>query len=215
MLTLNNWSYSRYATWKKCPALLKFQTLDTERRAPHPAAQRGLDLHKSVELYLRGGDTLLTELEYYKPFLGAIRDEGALSEYKIALDDKWSQVPWDSVNYWWRGVLDAVIVQPENIIVYDWKTGQEYPDHRDQREIYAAAIDSMESDAKEIDVFHVYLDKKQNTHTKFLRDEIPMIRTKWEGKAGDMLNDQTFAPNPGFYCRSCPYRAEVQGPCPF
>lgn len=214
-MKLSNWSYSRYGTWKQCPAKLKFQLADTGPRTSSPAAQRGTDIHKIFEDFLLNNVYILPEpFQYYTKFLEALRDAKAAPELPIALDAQWRPVEWDSPDRWWRGVLDCVVFEPQIIHIYDWKTGNEYDDHREQREIYAAAIHSL-FDTPFVRVFHVYVDKKQNTTTLFPREDLPELKQKWENRVAPMLADERFVPNPGWHCRSCPYRAEVNGPCPF
>lgn len=213
-MMLTNWSYSRYGTWKKCPALLRYQMEDTTKREGHPAAVRGQNLHKSVELYLLGEAELPMELAYYKDFFDHLRDQGAVPEMPMALNKNWEPVDWDDPNRWWRGVLDCVIDLDTVANIYDWKTGNEYADHREQREIYAAAYHSLKP-TPFVRVFHVYLDKKQNTTTLFHEDEIKDLRKDWELKIEEMFSDKAFAPNPGFYCRTCPYSRWNGGSCKF
>lgn len=214
-MLLNNWSYSRYGTWKKCPALLKFQMEDKGPRTVHPAADRGTQIHKHFEEYILGKTTELpVPFDYYREFLDQLKGLGAQAEVEIALDKDWKPVAWDSENRWWRGILDAYIPLEVGATVLDWKTGQEYPDHREQREIYAIATHSI-IDVPVVDVYHVYVDKRWTTTTRFKKDEIPELKLQWEGKIEEMFNDRTFPPRPGFYCRSCPYGASAGGPCPF
>lgn len=213
---MQNWSYSRYGTWKKCPALLRFQS-ETEERAPTPpAAQRGQDLHKNVELFIAGDtDKLPDLLEYYRGFLEALREYDAKPELGMAVDKDWNPMDFEHPNRWWRGVLDCVVEGEDKIVIFDWKTGQEYGDHRDQREIYAAAYHGFNEEDVPIEVMHVYFDKKVNTISTFQPDDIPDIRKKWESNVEQMFADKRMAPNPGFHCRFCHFRRENGGPCAF
>ena len=213
-MPLTNWSYSRYGTWKKCPAQLKFSMEHTGEREQHPAAARGQSMHKNIEDYLLGKVELMLELAYYHEFLTAIRDE-AVPELPLALDAAWSPVDWDDPDRWWRGILDCVIELDGVPYIYDWKTGNEYGDHRDQREIYAAAYDSASGPFEDIVVIHCYLDKKQNTVSHFKNEDLPPIRKKWEKNIEEMFNDKAMVPNPGFHCRFCQFRRDNGGPCQF
>jgi len=211
-----NWSYSRYGTWKKCPALLRFQNEALERPPIPPAAQRGLDLHKAAELFILGEtDELPDLLEYYRGFLVLLRTHEAVPELKLAVDSEWNALDFEDPNRWWRGVLDCVLEGKSNITIFDWKTGQEYDDHRDQREIYAAAYHGSNINDVPIKVMHVYFDKKLNTITEFRPDDIPEIRKRWENNVDMMFSDTRMAPNPGWHCRSCHFRRENGGPCQF
>lgn len=214
-MKLSNWSYSRYSTWKECPAKLRYKAEDKTPRESHPAAQRGTDFHKQFELYLVGdSDELLPELEYYRSFLDRLREAGAIPEMPLALDANWKQVPWDSPDRWWRGVYDVVVKAPNETIIIDWKTGQEYKDHRDQREVYAMTYHCVDP-TPHVRVIHTYVDKKQNTFTLFHEDELKPIREEWGGRIEEMLNDKDFVPNPGFHCRRCDFSRSKGGPCKF
>jgi len=209
-----NWSYSRYGTWKKCPALLKFQA-ESESTVQHPAAVRGQAIHKLIEDYIRGEDVPFADkMNYYKTFFDELRKEGAKPELPIALNANWEVCEWDDPNRWWRGILDCVVEYDTHAVIYDWKTGKEYPDHREQREIYAAAYHALKP-VDFIRVFHTYVDTRQTTYTMFHREDIPELRKKWEDRVAPMLADTTFAPNPGYYCRFCAFSREVGGPCQF
>lgn len=213
-MKLKDWSYSRYSTWKKCPALLRFQTLAAEKPPMHPAAERGVRMHKNIEMFLLGESELIPELSYYHAFLTHLREQKAVPEVPIALDRNWQPVEWDSPERWVRLVLDAVLPYPTMPVIYDWKTGKEYPDHRDQREIYAISYHSI-LPAERSQVYHTYLDTRQNTTTVFSVTDIPGLRQKWEIRAGEMLADREFVPNPGFYCRTCHFSRGNGGPCRF
>ena len=213
-MKLTNWSYSRYGTWKKCPAQLKFSMEFVGERLQHPAAARGQNMHSNIENYLLGKVELMLELAYYKTFLDQIRDD-AVPELPLALDSDWNPVDWDDPNRWWRGVLDCVVELGNDVYIYDWKSGQEYADHRDQREIYASAYESAVGPFSKIVVIHCYLDKKQNTISVFKPEDLPPIRKKWEKNVQEMFDDELMVPNPGFHCRFCQFSRERNGPCQF
>ena len=47
------------------------------------------------------------------------------------------------------------------------------------------------------------------------RRDLPTLQRKWKGKAGVMLGDSIFAPNPTIACRWCPFSRAKGGPCSF
>ena len=213
-MKLTNWSYSRYGTWKKCPAILRFDQTSTKPREVHPAAERGTNVHKIVEDYLLAQGDLPDEFVYYRSFLDGLREQGAIPEQQLAIDKNWNQVEWDDPNRWWRGILDASLLLPDFAVIYDWKTGGEYADHREQREIYAAAYHACHP-VKTVQVFHVYFDKKQITHGTFFDHEMEDLRGRWEGRIAPMLADDQLVANPGYYCRTCRHSRWNNGPCKF
>jgi ATP-dependent exoDNAse (exonuclease V) beta subunit len=176
---------------------------------------RGTAAHKVFEDYILGKTEDLGEHEYYRNYLEHLRLAGAKPEFPIALDKNWKEVEWDAPDRWWRGVLDLVALAPTEVVIVDWKTGNEYSDHKDQREIYAAAYHAKDPTREHIRVIHTYVDKRQNTMSLYHATDIPAIRKEWEEKIEEMFNDETFIPNPGFYCRSCQYSRWNGGPCRF
>lgn len=215
MFQVSNWSYSRYGTWKKCPAKLRFQHEYPMERVASAAMDRGTVAHKTFEDFILGLSEELGEYEYYRSYLEKLREHGATPEHPICLDKDWNVCAWDSPDRWWRGVLDLTVLAPNEVIIIDWKTGNEYSDHRDQREIYAAAYHAMDPHPEFIRVIHTYIDKKQNTFTLFHRDDIPALQKTWEGRVAPMFADETFVPNPGWQCKSCQFSKYNEGPCRF
>lgn len=190
--------------------------METKDEQPvHPAARRGTDIHSSIEEYLLGKGKLPLELDYYRPFFDKLRDEGAQPELPLSVNSEWEPSGWDDPNRWWRGILDCVVETEDECIIFDWKTGNEYGDHRDQREIYAGAMFAHTKGYPEYTVIHVYLDKKQNTVSHFQAGVIPKIQSAWKEKVAPMLADERMVPNPGFHCRFCNFRRDNGGPCPF
>jgi hypothetical protein len=155
------------------------------------------------------------ELSYYKGFLDGLKVQGVLPEHKLAFNEKWEPVAWDAEDLWFRCILDALVLMPTQAIVYDWKTGKEYADHKSQREIYSVAVNAAHPELFEISALHVYVDSRQNSITSFHKDLMPALRQKWVDNADKMFSDTHFAPNPTFMCRYCAFSRTAGGPCPF
>lgn len=218
-----SWSFSSWSTYDKCPARYEYSYIFRLPRGPTSAsAARGTLLHASIEAFLNKELTELpTEINFYTQFLSDLRDNPSYKlhpEFKVALNDKWQPVQWESPDVWFKGVLDLLVESDGRIVVYDWKTGKEYDDHGSQREIYAVAASSLYPDAGQIESFHVYLDKGQTRGTNFPRDLLPVLRNVWSNKVSPMFSAGPHIPHPGFYCRYCPYSSkfgERKGPCRF
>ena len=214
-----SWSYSKYGLWKQCPRKYKFRVIDklTEPPMTEGPAMRGIEIHKMFEDYLLGNIAELSnEFHYYTDFLNDLKMVNAWPEIKLAVDKDWNEVDWDSEDMWFRCILDALTLHgSEKAVIYDWKTGKEYPEHIHQREIYACAVNSIYPDVYEIDCYHVYLDSKSVTHTVFHRDQIPALQVKWEKNVQQMFEDTWFPANPSWLCRYCHFRKENLGPCEF
>jgi hypothetical protein len=212
------WSYSRYGTWKKCPRLYKYRVIDNLPEPPmtEGPAVRGTEIHAMFEAYLKDQITELTdEFSYYQNFLDGLKAYGVHSEIKLAFDENWEPVDWDAENMWFRCILDALVVQPDRGTIYDWKTGREYKDHADQREIYSISVLSAYPELYEASAYHTYIDTKQNTFTTFHRDQLPELKAKWKENVRLMFEDTLWPANPSFMCRYCNFSRYKGGPCAF
>ena len=215
---MSSWSYSRYGLWKQCPKKYKFRMVDglEEPRMTEGPAVRGTEIHKMFENYLLGEiEELDLEFSYYTDFLNQLKDVNVHPEIMLAVDRDWNKVEWDAEDKWFRCILDALTVHEDRAVVYDWKTGREYPDHVNQREVYACAVSSLYPELYEIECYHVYLDSKAMTHSVYHRDQIPALKEKWEGYVQNMFDDTWVPANPSWLCRYCHFRKANGGPCEF
>lgn len=180
------------------------------------AATRGVDKHKCIEDYLKEGIPLPPDLDFYTGWLNGLRGPMAFPEHKIAVDDKWQLCSWDDPNAYMRSVVDLkFVVSDDTIINYDWKTGKIYPDHVDQKELYAAMVSAEHPEALAIQSIHVYVDLNKNTHQDYHRDQIPTFKEKWDRRIKVVVEDTQHIPSPGFHCTWCGYSRKVGGPCRF
>lgn len=155
------------------------------------------------------------ELNHYEGFVSGLQAAGGQAELQLAVDRGWNSVPFDSPDAWWRGVLDYILVRTPVAHVYDWKTGKEYDDHYDQKQLYALGVFCTYPEVLEVRAVHVYLDTGRNTERVYSRYEVPSLRAQWEDRAGKALNATEFFPNPNYGCRWCGYSRSKGGPCRF
>jgi CRISPR/Cas system-associated exonuclease Cas4 (RecB family) len=213
-------SYSKYSTYEKCPRKFKFRYMDKLEEPKGDAMSRGTVIHNSVEDFLLGKvDQLHPDIHsYYGQFFTALRDAGAIPEEKIAVDRNWKLTDWDSPDAYCRSVLDIRMPMRDDgeVQVFELKTGKIYPEHYDQRELYAVKVQALLKDAKMIKVTGIYLDLKKNSptylHPHYYQE--PKIEL-WASKFRTILRDELFIPNPTFSCRFCHFRKDNGGPCEF
>lgn len=148
------WSFSLYNTYKQCPLKAKFNALDKIKEPGNDAMQRGNDVHKLCEDYIKGlitkaqlktGAALtksrpwdfkstLPELDRLRKVY-ANRNRLAAHAMQPAVEDTWAftsswdQTVWnDWINCWVRIKLDVgEFFKEGKSIIYvptDWKTGQ-------------------------------------------------------------------------------------------
>ena len=210
------WSLSKLGTFETCRAKFKFKYIERLPEQRSVAADRGVNKHKLIEDYINGiSVSLPPEYSMYQGFLSNLKNMGMQAEVKMALNDKWEPVPYDAPNVWWRGVLDAIIVQGNRANVYDWKTGKIYDDHDDQKDLYSSAVIQTHPEVEIVNATHVYVDLGKNRNKIYARHDIPTIREKWEARVGKMLEAQEYFPNPNFKCTWCGYGKSKGGQCKF
>lgn len=210
---MTSWSLSKLGTFEKCPAKYKYRYLDKLVDPPGPSAARGTAIHATVEQYMLTKAPLPEEFSHYTSFLDNVVAAGGLPEVKLAVDEEWQ--PTDFSSGWLRAVLDALIIQENSAILYDWKTGKEYDDHYDQKQLYALCVFSHYPEVQEVRSVHVYVDHGKNTERTYHRSNVPAMQSQWNERARKLLTAESFYPNPNYGCRWCSYSRSKGGPCKF
>jgi hypothetical protein len=219
------WSLTSLQTFEQCGFKYKLKYIDKQKEARSVQATRGVDNHKLVEDFVSGKiDILPTDLEFYTQFFTGLRQHEIYPEHRIAVDREWVPVDWDDPDAWYRCVIDLQVVYPDagsnqphplQIANYDWKTGKIYPDHQDQKELYALATFAESPTVRRVRSIHVYLDLGTNREVTFDRDQMHSLRDRYENRVAKMEGASEYIPNPGFYCRWCGFSKAKGGPCIF
>lgn len=208
------WSLSKLGTYERCAAKFKYKYIERLPEKQGEAASRGSMLHAAIEKYLLSElDALPEELDFYTEFLRGLRGLGT-PEASIHLDREWKPVE-SRKSAWYTGIQDLLIPKVPTIVVYDWKTGREYPEHYQQKEIYAIAALAAYPEAFEARMIHVYVDSKRMTDRTYHRDQAISLRTRWEERVERMDKDEEHIPNPSYLCRYCSFSRVNGGPCRF
>jgi len=212
-----SWSLSRLKTFEQCAAKYDYRYNQKLTEEKSDAAERGIGRHSQIEGYLKGTNAeLIPELLFYKGFLDHIRTKQFFAEHKVALKRDWSPAEWDSDEMWVRGILDLLVIDsPTEAVVYDWKTGKEYPDHEEQAELYSGFVLAALPAISNVRAIHVYLDSGRNREKSFHRGDISEIRSRWGARAQLMEECVDYIPNPSFMCRYCSFSRWKGGPCRF
>lgn len=225
LVQIQAWSYSRHADYNKCPALAKFKVIDRLREPDSPAFAKGNKVHALCEQYVTGHiKDLPTELERFRQEFLALRNAKAICEENWGFDRNWQACAWDDwKKCWLRIKVDAhylVAKKKKKLMkttghIIDFKTGREYESHEEQRKLYALGMFLMYPDVESVVVEHWYLDQGVERKEEFLLKDVDELKAYWLRETTAMLNDTTFAPRPGDYCRFCHFRKANKGPCKF
>lgn len=217
------WSLSALGLFERCKFAYKCRYIlrEPDRRKPGGPAQRGIDTHKEIEENLLHGHPLSFELERkWGSAFREIKQYEIQIEHKISLTPEWTIDP----NYkeaWLRMVLDLKAKKPSGYTVYDWKTGKEYPEHYEQKQLYCNGILAEHPEVTNISAVHVYLDLGKQTKRDYHRDQLLASRAQWDSRVKKLAHYLEspdmgqWIPEPNFLCRWCAYSRGNGGPCKF
>src|SRR5207342_3063709 len=124
----------------------------------------GTSLHSSAEGYLlRQKTTIAAPLVSLLPVLKVVRDSKPHIEFKIAFNHDFEKVvDWKDKKAWFRMVLDSAYVDKKEAHVQEWKSGKEYDDHEDQRNLYGVgALGQWPVDYATVTTYYMDLRKKK------------------------------------------------------
>jgi hypothetical protein len=171
-------------------------------------------------MYLIEGHPLSLELSRkWGHAFDEIKNYEFKAEYKIALTSEWTPTVWDQS--WLRMVIDLKVKKQPGYTVYDWKTGKEYPEHYDQKQLYASGVLAEHPEENSIRAVHVYLDQGRQTVRDYHRDQLIAARIQWSSKAAKLetyLSNPDMGqwiPEPNHFCKWCNYSKANKGPCKF
>lgn len=207
------WSYSALSTWKGCPAQYKYSYIDRLPDVAGPAAERGTRLHSLCEDVVNGKlPHIPNDLRKIGLRLLDFQQRKANTEAVWLLDKEWK--PADNEGAWIKGIIDVHYVQDDVLHVVDYKSGQMYPEHVEQLELYAVMGMYLYPDVKRAEYSALYIDDGcHGAVGGVIRPMVDRLRDKWQASAEEMYNDQTFDPRPGRACRWCAYKKSKGGPC--
>lgn len=218
------WSFSQFEAYSQCPAKWKYQSiLKLPRRPPGPAASRGLEIHSTVEEYIKGADasTLHKDINpKYIPVLDGFRDHengDRHTEKKLAFDAEWSITAPSSKLAAVIAVLDASrFTNDKTLHIGEWKSGKPKDSHADQRKLYAM-FGYKAWNAKRVEVTTYYLEDTAPPARIVLEAEsgFMKLRQLWDDRISTMRRDEICAPRPSFGCRFCDFSKSNGGPCVF
>jgi hypothetical protein len=177
--------------------------------------ERGSRLHTDCEKFLKTDSHVLPwELAKMGPRLMDLKGKQAKSEETWCLDKGWSP---DMVNPWIKAIVDVHWFEVNGTVlqVRDFKSGREYPEHRDQLELYGIIGMRYFPQVKRAEYGAIYLDTGHvsNEGAVIRGDMLDQKVKSWTDRAIRIFEDTTYTPNPGGACRWCDYKSSQGGPC--
>lgn len=218
------WSYSRYADYQQCPLRFKLKHIQKMKEPGSPAMQRGSDIHKMGENYLKAAKrprTVPKEYANFKDEMAQLHGLNPLVEQQWGFTSKWQPTGWFGADTWLRIVADVAVVYDDNTAdLIDFKTGRMYDTNEEQVELFSAGMFMKFPELEGVTTRLWYLDvdpTKVNPEIvrEYDRGDFERVRKSWEKKIVPMFKDKRFAPTPNEKCRWCSFSKDKGGPCPY
>lgn len=171
------WSYSSLTAFETCPRRYKLTRITKEVvEPPYDHRAHGNDLHKAVELAVKGEEPMPAKYKQYIPIVEMVRaTEGAKHvEQKFGITSSFASTTFFGKDVWLRGVIDLNVIRKKIAITLDWKTGKVKNDN-DQLKLFAAATFTMYPFIETVHTGYAWLAHGQMTTEKFERADLPHI----------------------------------------
>lgn len=212
-------SVTGLVTYAQCPKRFYWSDVDPLPRRPNPAATRGTEVHRRIELHQRGQVPFdeVSESLYDVPDGPGGGSKGAYETYEASrfagARASLIEVPFTlglETGFRVRGRIDAVYVDPAGWEVVDFKSGRpsDDPSRIVQLQAYAVAVDAVEfgpPKPEEMKVTFAYLG---DGLTEVSYDADP----EWVDEARRSLEELTrsiadsqYEEDPGPWCGSCDF----------
>ena len=215
------WSYSRLKTWEQCPLKAKLQHLDKLGGPPGPPLQRGSDIHKLAEEYVKAPwapKVVPPELLKFKAEFQELRQaRNRQTELQVAMTSAWTTTAWFGPQAWLRAVIDCLAISRDGTEarIIDYKTGKVRPENVEQLGLYALIAYTLAPRLERVEAELWYLDHGEPINRAYVPGDLPNIRQAWENRVKPMLADCTFAPKQNWGCKWCEHKQGEGGQCEF
>lgn len=200
------WSFSRINSFENCPR--KYWHENVGKTIPFEETEEmasGKEWHKGAELFIKRGAKLPLHMRHWESTLQKFKDAPGekMVEQQIALNAKWEPVEWYAKDAWLRVKSDLTILNGDQAVQIDYKTGKPKDDYTQLR-LNSAVTFHLAPELKTIK--HGFLWTKTKTLTfetmnltdvpVFWADMLPRVQRYQQAH-----DQQNFPPKPGFLCR--------------
>lgn len=218
-------SFSRLNLYAWCPAQFRFQVVIGLKQPPAPAMERGNELHKTLERFVKAegkvASKLPKELIHLKPELTSYRKLNPTTEAQYAFDDKWNVTGYFDKNVSWRMKVDLRHEPAKGVVrLTDYKSGKVKPEeHREQLELYILTELLVRPAPTRIEAAMFYVDHMDEPQVLIVHEKpnaklVARYKKTWEAKAKRIRSDTVLTPTPSeFKCGNCFFSSKRNGPC--
>ncbi len=210
-------SVTGLVTMAQCPKRFFWTDVDPLPRRPNPAAIRGTQIHRRIELHQRGQ----VPFEEMTSELYDVADGGSgIGAYDAYLDSSYATRTADLIEapfgfelangYRIRGRIDAVYCEGRKWEVVDFKSGRTNPDPSRlvQLQAYAVAVNEVDfglPPPEEVEVAFAYLGGGLDVVSYAADAEWVSTAKETLSTLTTQMNDEDFEERPGTWCVSCDF----------
>lgn len=216
------WSVSSYNKWRECAYRYMLEKVYRYKSTMHPAAERGIRIHKLLEELLLGNiKGMPDDLEKMKREILNIKKLGAAPEVSWTLTkDLQHTHPRDWKGAWLRAKIDVhhYFDDDAELLIVDLKTGR-VKIAQAQMDLYAAMAPFYYPSLESVIVELWFSDHGEVEAKEYTLKECKDLWKRWVKRSKAMLSDRKFLPTVGPQCNRCPMRSSTKlesgewGPC--
>ena len=204
------WSFSSLNAYEQCPRRYNITRIQKLLKEPQTESTlHGNEVHKALELGLKGEQVLPKKYAQWEPLVQRIRKAPGkkLVEYKFALTKGFRATEFFAKDAWVRGVIDAAVLGVKTATVLDWKTGKPKFD-TDQLKLFAGVTLAAYPYLESVNTGYVWLAHNRVDNKIFTKADVPGIWQEFIPRVQRMersLEKDDWPPKPSGLCKSwCP-----------
>jgi PD-(D/E)XK nuclease superfamily protein len=204
------WSYSSLQAYETCPRRFKITKIEGKvREAQTAATVWGNEVHKAMELAVKGTNGLTPRFKQYQPIVDMIRKSTGVieAERKFALTASFTPTDYWAPDAWVRGKADVTIVRNKTGFLFDYKTGKPKEDI-DQLNLFAGVLLAEKPHLERAYTGYIWLGHDKTDPALVEREAVPIIWQGFTERVKRMTNSAVkddFPPRPSGLCKEwCP-----------
>lgn len=203
-------SYSAVSTYEQCPR--KFYECNILKKHPYVATPEntwGNEVHAALESAVRNRVELPRNMQQFQPIVEAVlRKPGTkYAEVQLAIDWHGNATKYFGHDVWMRGKGDLIVVNNEDGLVIDYKTGKDnYPDE-EQIDLMAIMSFAKFPQLKRIKGMLMYVVAGSIFPMEYTRDQFEGILAHWQKKGARIEQSRAmnvWVEKPSGLCGWCP-----------
>jgi len=201
-------SYSAIKQYENCPKQYNMQRVTKEVKASFgEASVYGERIHEQLEQRLKGG-LLPSESAKYEPLVAAFAGLPGelLAEQELCLNNRLEPTGWWDDDAWLRSKIDVLILNKNDAVVGDWKTGKHRPDFF-QMELFAVQVFKHYPDVQRVKTSLIWLKDMKIDTEMYTRLNAPALWNKFYSKINRIeqsLKEDNWPARPSGLCPWCP-----------